>query len=96
MHLSDVFSLLACPNCLTTNTCKLLDIEDKKKGLARFMQIKCRDYKFKQSFYTSFQVKDNRRRGMKTMEINVRAVYGFRSIGIGDTPLTKSCGLLNM
>ena len=63
IHLSDVFSLLACPNCSTTNTCKLLNIEDKKKGLARFMQI---------------------------------TYFGFRSIGVGDTPLTKSCGLLNM
>ena len=30
------------------------------------------------------------------MEINVRAVYGFRSIGVSDTPLTKLCGFLNM
>ena len=29
--LSDVFSLLACPNCSTTNTLKLLNTEDKKK-----------------------------------------------------------------
>ena len=73
--LPNVFSLLACPNCSTTNTLKLQDIEDKKKGLARFMQIKCRDCEFKHSFYTSPQVdstKDNRSRGMK---INVRAVY---------------------
>ena len=33
---------------------------------------------------------------MKTMEINVRAVYGFRSIGVGHAPLTKFCGFLNM
>ena len=48
--LSDVISLLACPNFLTANTLKLLDIEDKKKGLTRFMQIKCRDCAFKHSF----------------------------------------------
>ena len=41
--LSDVFPLLACPNCLTANTLKLQDIEDKKKGLSRFMQIKRKD-----------------------------------------------------
>ena len=49
------------------------------------MQIKCRDCYFKHSFYTSPQIdstKDNRRRGMKTMEINVRALYGVRSIGV--------------
>ena len=33
---------------------------------------------------------------MKTMEINVRAVYGFRSIGVGHTPLTKLFGFLNI
>ena len=70
---------------LTINILKLQDIEDKKKWLARFMQIKCRDCDFKHSFYTLPQIdstKDNRRRGMKTMEINVRALYGFRSIGV--------------
>ena len=72
--LSDAFSLLACPNCSTTNTLKLQNIKDNKKGLARFMQIKCRDCEFKHSFYTSAQTdstKDNRSRGMKTMEIKV-------------------------
>ena len=33
---------------------------------------------------------------MKTVEINVRAIYGYRRIGIGHTPLTKLCGFLNM
>ena len=48
--LLDVLSLLTCPNCLKTNTLKLQDIEDKNKGLARFMQIKCGDCDFKHSF----------------------------------------------
>ena len=30
-------------------------------------------------------VKDNRSRRMETMEINVRVVYSFRSIGVGHT-----------
>ena len=33
---------------------------------------------------------------MKTVEINVRAIYGYRRIRIGHTPLTKLCGFLNM
>ena len=33
---------------------------------------------------------------MKTMEINVRAVCGFRSFGVGYTPLTKLFSFLNM
>ena len=50
--LPDVFLLSACPNSLTTNTLKFLNTEDKKKGLARFMETKTRDCKFKYSFYT--------------------------------------------
>ena len=63
------------------------------------MQIEFKDCEFKHSFYTSSQIdstKDNRCRGMKTMEMHVRDVYGFRSIGVGHTPLTKLCGFLNM
>ena len=78
-----MFSLLTCPNC---SALKLEDIEDKKKGLARFMQIKCRHYEINHRFSASSQIdstKDNRCRGIKTMEINVRAVYSFRSIGAG-------------
>ena len=55
------------------------------------MQIKCLDCEFRHSFYTSPQIhsaKDNCSRGMKTMEINVRAVYGFRSIRVIHIPLT--------
>ena len=92
-----MLSLLACPDCSTANTLKLHNIEDKKKGGARFMQINCRDSEFKHSFYTSPQIdstKENRSSRMKTMEINVRALHGFRSIRVGLTPLTKLCGFL--
>ena len=77
----------------------LTGIEDKKKELARFIQIKCKDCKFKHSFYTSPQIdstKDNRSRGKKTMEINVRAVYGSLSIAVIHNSLIKLCGFLNM
>ena len=33
---------------------------------------------------------------MKTIEINVRAVYSFRSIRVGHTALTWLCGFLKM
>lgn len=70
-----------------------------KKGLARCQQIKCCSCEYFNEFYTSPQVestKDIRCRGMKTMEVNVRAVYGFRSIGIGHALIKKLCGYLNM
>ena len=63
------------------------------------MQIKGKDREFKHSFSTSPQIdstKDNGSSGRKTMEINIRTVYGFRSIGVGYTPLTELCVFLNM
>ena len=63
------------------------------------MQIKCRDYELKHSFYTLPQInssKHNCSREMKTMQINGRAVYGFQSIEIGLTPVTKLCDFLNI
>ena len=33
---------------------------------------------------------------MKTMEVNLRAVYGFRSIGVGYSLIAKLCGYLDM
>ena len=63
------------------------------------MQSKCRDCDFKHSFCFSPQIdstKDNGNRRMKTMEINVRTVYGFRSIGVVHKLLTKFCSFLNM
>ena len=99
--LPDVLSFLACPNCSATNTLKLHDIEHKREGLARFMQIKFefRDCEFKHSFNTSLQIgrtKGNCSRGIKAMEVKVRAVYDFRSTVVGYIPLTKLCGFLNM
>ena len=51
------------------------------------------------SFYTLTKIdstKENRSREIKTMNIKVRAVYGFRSIGAGHTLLTTLCGFLKM
>jgi len=63
------------------------------------LKVYCDRCTFAHEFYTSPAVttsNDSRRRGMPTMEVNARAVYGFRSIGIGYALLTKLCGFLNM
>ena len=36
-----VINLLACPECLQVNSLKLNDINEKKKGLARYLAITC-------------------------------------------------------
>ena len=88
--------LLTYPSCQMRFLYWCVQIEDKKKGLERFMQIKGKDRESKQSFSTSPHIdstKGNGSSGKKTMEMNVRTAYGFRSIGVGYTPLTELCVL---
>ena len=95
--LSKVLSLLACPNCYNTSSLKLTDVADKKKGLSSYLKVYCDDCIFFHKFRTFPIVTSNNyiRRGGNTMEINARAVYGTRSIGIGFS-LSTFCGFLNM
>ena len=93
--LSKVLSLLACPNY--TSSLKLTDVADKKKGPFSYLKVYCDDCTFFHKFHTFPIVTNNNyiRRGGNTMEINARAVYGTRSIGISFS-LSKFCGFLNM
>ena len=97
--LSKVLSILACPDCKNTFSLSLYEIVSQKIGLSSYLSIKCDVCDFSHQFYSSPSVTsspDERRRGKKSMEINIRAVYGFRRIGIGHSLLTKLCGFLNM
>ena len=47
---TDKVELIEVSNCSIRNTLKLHENEDKTKGLARFMKIKCRDCEFKHNF----------------------------------------------
>ena len=75
--LPDVFSWLACPNYSTTNTLKLQDIEDKKKGLAKqsLCKLNVETVNLSIAFILHLRLtmgNDNPSRGMKTMEITIR------------------------
>ena len=82
---------------LYTSSLKLTDVADKKKGLSSYLKVYCDDCIFFHKFRTFPIVTSNNyiRRGGNTMEINARAVYGTRSIGIGFS-LSTFCGFLNM
>ena len=96
---SKVLSSLACLNCYNTSSLKLIDVADKKKKLYSYLKVYCDDCAFVHKFCTSPVVTRNNYicRGKNTMlEINARAVYGIRSIGIGFSLLSKLCGFPNM
>ena len=42
--LADVFMLLSCPGCHGIQCLKLFDINEKKKGLKRHLQLSCTVY----------------------------------------------------
>ena len=95
--LADVFASLSCPGCHDTKTLKLRDIFEKKRGLARYLDLECSSCLYVTRFYTSKEVerKDGgKRRNM--YEVNVRSVYACRQIGSGHEDLKKLCCFLNM
>ena len=97
--LGEVFRSLACPECCATNSLHLYDINKKKKGLARSLVIKCITCPYEKQFWTSKDVDhtpESNKGGGKFMEVNVRAVYGMRAVGLGHTPLKKLCCYMNM
>ena len=71
----------------------------KKKGQARLMYLKCNSCTYVKEFCTSKKIERNdseQKGGGKFMEVNLRAVYVMRAIGVGYTPLKKLCCYLNM
>lgn len=92
-----IISQLCCPECGDANTIFLEEDEYKRKGLSSFLSLKC-SCGYQNCFYTSKVVDkvDENKGGMKPYEVNYRAVYATRSIGIDHSGLETFCGILNM
>ena len=93
--LNSIFNCLSCPACFTCERLSLEDIAAKKKGLARYLGLRCVECGYSRHFYSSKTVETNKP-GKKLLDINVRMVYGMRGIGAGHSALVKLCGYLNM
>ena len=89
-----IFSL-ACPECLE---CSLFINENyaKKKGLASLISVNCSNCDFSLEKYTSQNITNDQVQGMKPFEINYRAVYALRTIGVSYSGLEKVCGMFNL
>ena len=85
--LKSMFSCLVCPECFHQNV-TIQDINSKKKGLARYIALKCSDCGFVRHFYTSKMI-DSNASGMKFFEVNFMTVYGMRTIRGGFSSLEK-------
>ena len=83
----------SCPECHCTNL-NLFDILEKKKGLAKCLQLRCDSCLFTKEFDPP--LKSVNKGGGSFMEVNIRIVYGCRAIGVGYEPLKKLCGYLNV
>ena len=94
--LDSLVNCLCCHECSASGHMSLKDIPTKKQGLSRYLAVVC-SCGYSRHFYSSQKV-DNKNisSGNKPFEINIRAVYGMRSIGGGHAALEKCCGFLNM
>lgn len=100
--LHDIISCLGCPECHECDSLYLEEDPVRKKGLASMIVIAC-DCGYKKETYTSKTVKKSmcnvvsgNRQGLNPYDINIRAVYGMRSVGLDHSGLDKFCGMLNM
>ena len=94
-----IFSCLCCPECFETGSLYIEKDEDRRKGLASFLNILC-GCGHRKELYTSKTVEKAGvnvcNKSMMSFEVNFRAVYGMRTIGGDHTRLEKLCGMLNM
>ena len=67
-----MFSCLVCSECFRQEI-NIEDINSKKKGLVRYLPLKCSTCGFVRHFYSSKTVESDR--GMKLFDVNVRTVY---------------------
>ena len=95
--LAEVFLMLSCPECHDTKSLQLHDVCEKKRGLARYLQLKCSSCFYVNEFCTSKTVQRKQRgKGRNMYEINIRSVNGFRQMGSGYDHLKKLCCILDM
>ena len=76
---ADVFMLLCCPGCqgMLCQCLKLCDINDKKKGLARYLHLSFTVGLYSHTFFTSKQIDQrNKNKGrLNLYGVNVGAIY---------------------
>ena len=93
--LNGFITTLACPDCLEC-TITVNENFTKKKGLSSFLSIECSNCQFSKGSYSSQTLTNDNEKGMKPFEINYRAVYALRSVGVGYCGFEKLCGFLNL
>ena len=85
-----------CPDCQQAGTLFLEEKHDRQKGLASNLILIC-ECGYENEFYTSQTVnKCSLKQGMNPFEVNLRAVYGMRTIGADHASLEKLCVFFNM
>ena len=75
--LADVFMLISCPGYHSIQCLKLCDINEKKKRLARHLQLICTVCLYSYIFFTSKQIDPPKKTkgGQKLYDVNVRSIY---------------------
>ena len=84
------------PNCQQAGTLFLEEKHDRQKGLASNLVIIC-ECGYENDFYTLQTVnKCSLKQSMNPFAVNLRAVYGMRTIGADHASLEKLCVFFNM
>ena len=86
--LCSIFQMLPCKNCFKCQL-TLTDDSSKRMGCASCLFLTCNSCGWTETFYTS-------EKNGHCFEINRRMVYAMRSIGCGQSSMSRFCSTMNM
>ena len=89
----NILSSLRCPDCYESGCLYKEEDQERKKGLASMLSIAC-ECGYEKQTYSSHTVEKNNDGG--TNNVNIRAVYGMRTIGPDHRGLEKLFRILNL
>lgn len=86
----NLLNSVKCAECDGTNSIEICEVPSNRKGLAVQFILLCKNCKFEKCFYSSKKTESN------VYDINIRCVYGHRSIGKGKAAAEVMCAVMDL
>lgn len=87
-----LLSSVKCSECDSDNSIELREKPFLRKGLAVMLSLVCKNCSFEKEFYSS-KVTESK---PKVFDVNLRCVYGLRSIGKGKATGNMLCAIMDL
>lgn len=86
-----LLSSVKCVDCDSPQSIEIIEKPSERQGLACLFVLSCKSCGYEKSFYTS-----RKSQNTNFYDINLRCVYGFRSIGKGKAAADVLCAVMDL